>query len=100
MSTRVDAEPIVFDPYDYAFQDDPYPVYRRCRDEDPLHYNEEHDFWALTRHADVKHAVRTEGDYSNAVCVSIDTGAWGADAQGVPSFLALDPARQQRLRSL
>jgi len=91
---------IVFDPYDYAFQEDPYPVYRRCRDEDPLHHNAEHDFWVLTRHADVQHAVRTEGVYSNAMGVSIDRSAWGPDAHRVMSFLGMDPPRQQRLRSL
>jgi cytochrome P450 len=91
---------IVFDPYDYAFQEDPYPVYRRCRDEDPLHHNAEHDFWVLTRHADVQHAVRTEGVYSNAMGVSIDKSAWGPDAHKVMSFLGMDPPRQKRLRSL
>ena len=91
---------IVFDPYDYAFQEDPYPVYRRCRDEDPLHHNTEHDFWALTRHADVQHAMRTEGVFSNAMGVSIDRSAWGPDAHKVMSFLGMDPPRQQRLRSL
>ena len=91
---------IVFDPYDYAFQEDPYPVYQRCRDEDPLHHNPEHDFWALTRHADVQHAMRTEGVYSNAMGVSIERSAWGPDAHRVTSFLGMDPPRQQRLRSL
>ena len=100
MSTQTDAGPIVFDPYDYAFQEDPYPVYRRCRDEDPLHHNAEHDFWVLTRHADVQHAVRTEGVYSNAMGVSIDKSAWGPDAHRVMSFLGMDPPRQKRLRSL
>lgn len=100
MSTQVDAGSIVFDPYDYAFQEDPYPVYRRCRDEDPLHHNAEHDFWVLTRHADVQHAVRTEGVYSNAMGVSIDKSAWGPDAHKVMSFLGMDPPRQKRLRSL
>ena len=100
MSIDVDAGPIVFDPYDYAFQEDPYPVYRRCRDEDPLHHNAEHDFWVLTRHADVQHAVRTEGVYSNAMGVSIDKSAWGPDAHKVMSFLGMDPPRQKRLRSL
>lgn len=91
---------IVFDPYDYAFQEDPYPTYRRCRDEDPLHHNEELDIWFLTRHADIQHALRTEGVYSNAMGVSIDKSAWGPDAHRVMSFLGMDPPRQQRLRSL
>ncbi len=100
MSIDVDAGPIVFDPYDYAFQEDPYPVYRRCRDEEPLHHNAEHDFWVLTRHADIQHAIRTEGVYSNAMGVSIDKSAWGPDAHKVMSFLGMDPPRQKRLRSL
>ena len=94
------AQDIVFDPYDYAFQEDPYPVYRRCRDEEPLHHNAEHDFWVLTRHADIQHAIRTEGVYSNAMGVSIDKSAWGPDAHKVMSFLGMDPPRQKRLRSL
>src|SRR6478609_4484743 len=100
MTIDVEAGPIVFDPYDYAFQEDPYPVYRRCRDEDPLHHNAEHDFWVLTRHADIQHAIRTEGVYSNAMGVSIDRSAWGPDAHKVMSFLGMDPPRQKRLRSL
>jgi len=90
----------VFDPYDYAFQEDPYPTYRRCRDEDPLHHNEELDIWFLTRHADIQHALRVEGTYSNAMGVSIDKSAWGPDAHRVMSFLGMDPPRQKRLRSL
>lgn len=92
--------PIVFDPYDYAFQEDPYPVYARLRAEDPLHHNEDDDFWVLTRHADIAEAVRTEGVYSNAMGVSVDKAAWGPDAHKVMSFLGMDPPHQQRLRSL
>jgi cytochrome P450 len=91
---------LVFDPYDYAFQEDPYPTYARLRAEDPLHHNEQHDFWVLTRHADVQHAFRTEGVFSNAMGVSIDKSAWGPDAHKVMSFLGMDPPRQNRLRSL
>jgi cytochrome P450 len=98
--TAHDAGPIVFDPYEYAFQEDPYPTYRRCRDEDPFHHNEDLDIWFLTRHADVQHALRTEGVYSNAMGVSIDKSAWGPDAHKVMSFLGMDPPRQKRLRSL
>ena len=91
---------IVFDPYDYAFQEDPYPTYRRCRDEDPLHHNEDLDIWFLTRHADISHALRSEDVYSNAMGVSIDKSAWGPEAHKVMSFLGMDPPRQQRLRKL
>lgn len=91
---------IVFDPYDYAFQDDPYPTYARLRAEAPLHHAEQHDVWVLSRHADITHAVRTEGVYSNAMGVSIDRSAWGPDAHRTMSILALDPPRQTRLRSL
>ena len=94
------AEPLVFDPYDYAFQEDPYPVYARLRAVEPLHHDARHDLWVLTRHADVQHAVRTEGVYSNAMGVSLDRSAWGPHAHRTMSFLAMDPPRQTRLRSL
>jgi cytochrome P450 len=93
-------EKLVFDPYDYALQDDPYPVYRRLRDEEPLHHNEEHDFWVLSRHADLHRAVRTDGVYSNAMGVSLDESAWTPFAHQTMSFLAMDPPRQTRLRKL
>ena len=92
--------PIVFDPYDYGFQEDPYPTYARLRAEDPLHYSGRDDFWVLSRHADVLDAVRTEGVYSNAMGVSLDASAWSPHAYKIMSFLAMDPPHQKRLRSL
>ena len=49
MSTPTD---LTFSPYDPEIAADPYPVYRRMREEAPLYYNEEHDFYALTRYED------------------------------------------------
>ncbi len=92
--------PIVFDPYDYTFQEDPYPVYARLRAEEPLHHNPDLDLWALTRHADIAEAFRTEGTYSNSWGVAIEQSAWGPDAHKVMSILGMDPPRQNRLRSL
>jgi cytochrome P450 len=91
---------LVFDPYDYALQEDPYPVYRRLRDEAPLYHNEEHDFWVISRHADLHRAVRTDGVYSNEMGVSLDASAWTPYAHQTMSFLAMDPPRQTRLRKL
>ena len=48
------ASDVYYDPYDVGIDADPYPVYRRMREEAPLYYNEPHDFYALTRFADVE----------------------------------------------
>lgn len=91
---------MVFDPYDYATQDDPYPVYARLRDEDPLHHNPEHDFWVLSRHTDVAAALKDDATYSNRMGVSLDASSWNRDAHRVMSILALDSPEQMRVRSL
>ena len=49
---------VYYDPYDVAINADPYPVFRRLRDEAPLYYNERHDFFALSRYADVERGFR------------------------------------------
>jgi len=91
---------LTFDPYDYAFQDDPYPMYRRLREEAPLHHEQEHDFWVLSRHRDVHRAVRTDGVFSNRMGVTLDASAWTPYAHTTMSFLAMDPPEQTRLRKL
>jgi cytochrome P450 len=48
---------IHYDPYDSEIDVDPYPVWRRLRDEAPLYRNDEHDFWALSRWEDVEPAL-------------------------------------------
>jgi len=98
--TAVAQQPRALDPYDYAFQEDPYPVYAWLREHEPLHHNPELDLWALTRHADIADALRTEGTYSNSYGVAIERSAWGPDAHKVMSILGMDPPRQKRLRSL
>ena len=52
MST-LDSE-IYYDPYDFEIDSDPYPVWRRLRQERPLYYNERYDFYALSRFDDVE----------------------------------------------
>ncbi len=49
---------LYYDPYDLEIDADPYPTYRRLRDEAPLYYNERYDFWGLSRCADVIDALR------------------------------------------
>jgi cytochrome P450 len=45
---------VYYDPYDVDIQADPYPVFRRLREEAPVYYNEAYDFYALSRFSDVE----------------------------------------------
>ena len=45
--------------------DDPYPVYRRLRDEAPLYHDAERDIWAFSRYEDVQTAARDWATYSS-----------------------------------
>src|SRR6478735_11349927 len=55
-----------YDPYDFEIDADPYPVWKRMRDEAPLYYNAEHDFWALSRFEDVEPALIDWPTFSSA----------------------------------
>src|SRR3954466_3776471 len=47
---------VYYDPYDFEIDSDPYPIFKRLRDERPLYYNERYDFYALSRFDDVERA--------------------------------------------
>jgi cytochrome P450 len=55
-----------FDPYDVDLNADPYPMFRRLREEQPLYYNEQHDFYAVSRFADVNKALVDHETFSSA----------------------------------
>jgi cytochrome P450 len=55
-----------YDPYDVEINLDPYPTYRRLRDEAPLYFNEQHSFYALSRHEDVERALVAWETFSSA----------------------------------
>ncbi|TWG90884.1 hypothetical protein L615_008700000090 [Nocardioides sp. J9] len=91
---------LVFDPYDYAFQDDPYPTYQRLRDEAPVFHAAADDLWVISRHRDVFDVLRNDTVFSNRMGVSLDASAWNPEAHRVMSFLGLDGAEQSRIRKL
>jgi cytochrome P450 len=57
---------VYWDPFDRDIADDPYPIYQRLRAEAPLYYNEQHDFFALSRHADIDAALTNWRTFSSA----------------------------------
>lgn len=62
----VTAADVHFDMYDRDLYASPYPMYRRLRDEAPLYYNEEYDFYAVSRHADVARVLSERETFSSA----------------------------------
>jgi cytochrome P450 len=55
-----------YDPYDFEIDTDPYPVWRRLREEAPLYHNDKYDFFALSRFDDVETCSRDWRTYSSA----------------------------------
>jgi cytochrome P450 len=57
---------VYYDPYDLDVYADPYPVFRRLREEAPLYYNDKHGFFALSRFDDVDRALIDHATFSSA----------------------------------
>jgi cytochrome P450 len=57
---------VYYDPFDFEIDTDPYPVWKRLREERPLYYNERYDFYALSRFDDVERALVDWRTYSSA----------------------------------
>jgi cytochrome P450 len=55
-----------YDPWDVGLNADPYPMFKRIRDEVPLYYNAEHEFYALSRFDDVNRALVDWKTFSSA----------------------------------
>jgi cytochrome P450 len=49
---------VYYDPYDFEIDSDPYPVWKRLRDEQPLYFNERYEFYAVSRFDDVDRCSR------------------------------------------
>jgi len=88
-----------FDPYSYDVHEDPYPLYKRLRDEAPAYWNARLGFWALSRHADVLAAFKDPERFSSAGGVSLERSSQ-SDPSAVAFFIAMDPPRHDKYRNL
>jgi cytochrome P450 len=85
-----------FNPFDHAFQSDPYPTYQWLRDESPVYYNSRLDFWALSRFEDVLAAVLDTATYTSTKGVALEDDGQGA----AKSMIHMDPPDHTRMRKL
>jgi cytochrome P450 len=91
------AAELVYDPYDYEIDADPYPVFRRLRDEAPLYFNEKYGFYALSRYRDVLEASLDPETFSSArgtVLEIMDR------PMANPPMIFMDPPQHTRFRKL
>jgi cytochrome P450 len=77
---------VAYNPFSRPIADNPFPVYRRLRDEAPVYRNEELDFYALSRFDDVMSAHLDPTTFSSSHGVTIE----GIDA-GQPFLIVKDP---------
>lgn len=88
-----------YDPEDERTQIDPYPTYRRLRDDFPVYRQERLGFWALSRFADVFEALCDHETFSSAHGLTWDPQA--AEQAGVlPMMVTTDPPEHTTLRQL
>ena len=94
------ATPLIFDPFSEEFFTDPYPTYRRMREEAPVYYSDEYDFYALTRHEDVAAAFKDYETYSSARGIELSMIKKGGVPPESKSMIFMDPPEHRRMRSL
>ena len=87
---------VEFDPYSYEIHEDPFPVYRRLRDEAPAYYNAKRDFWALSRYDDVRAATNDWRTFTSSEGITIEPRRNGTE----PHIIEMDPPRHTQLRAL
>jgi cytochrome P450 len=80
--------------------DDPYPIYRRLRDEAPLYHDEERDIWAYSRYDDVQSAARDWATYSSGGIAGNDLDNGAELFQPAGDLAGVDPPTHERIRAV
>jgi len=96
---------VEYNPFWDEVIDDPFPIYRRMRDEKPACYVEEIDCWALSRFADITRVSMDRKDYTvsrGSTLTSLARRHRGSDRLMNDStmFMMMDPPRHSAFRAL
>lgn len=87
-----------FNPYDRELHRNPYPVYRKLRDDHPVHHNSKLHFWTLSRFDDVHAALKAPEVFSSADGIAVGTPS--DLVRRLPMMITMDPPRHTHLRAL
>jgi len=89
---------IDYDPFSEEVRTDPLPIYKRLRDEDPVHYMPKYDAWALARFQDI-----WDASSSDDLCAAKGTTPaqlLTRDQPVTPMINVMDPPSHTQLRSV
>ena len=89
---------VVYNPYAFSLHNDPYAVYRRLREEAPLYWNSELEFWALSRFDDVHGAFRDHETFSSANGIALENR--GRVSSSSRQMIEMDPPEHSAFRRL
>jgi len=89
---------IAYDPFDPAVMEDPYPYYARLREEDPVHYVEEYESWAIARFQDIWDASM-DNEHLTATRGSSSAYLLQKAIPALPNLNHMDPPQQTELRA-
>lgn len=89
----------LFDPINPELQQNPYPTYRRLRDEEPVYHQPTRDFWVLSRYDDVWHALRDPARFSSEGGVTFDPNE-AELVKLMPMMITTDPPLHTKLRKI
>jgi cytochrome P450 len=89
-----DLAAIDFNPYAHDFHDDPFPFYRRLRDEAPLYHNADLGFWALSRYDDVIEGLHDWETYTSTEGITLEPKSQ------LPMMITMDPPAHTKMRRL
>ena len=90
---------LYYDPYSFEIDEDPYPYFKRLRDEAPLYYNEKYNFYALSRYDDIDRASKDWQTYSSARGTVLEL--LDLPPEHIPQMIIfMDPPQHDRMRQL
>lgn len=89
---------LYYDPYSYEIDANPYPIWKRLRDEAPIYHNDKLGFYALSRYDDVLEALTDHETYVSSHGITLEMIS--DEPIGIPMMIMMDPPEHTRLRTL
>jgi cytochrome P450 len=98
LSNSPTTEDLVFDPYDPETMREPWPIYARLRDEEPVHRMKRSGAFVLSRFEDVFRSARDTETFSSAKGLTFTEGGEVAKLGLKPTMVMMDPPDHTRFR--